>query len=74
MKYPNRYHDPLDPKDTENVTVGCRHTNANICKNNSMPGVCAFVRQDGMCTAPPQSWHKQYAKLKKQLQNQKRDN
>ena len=29
-----------------------------------MPKVCAFVRADGICLAPPMSWKKQFLKLK----------
>jgi hypothetical protein len=28
-----------------------------------MPKVCAFVRADGMCSAPPASWPKQLRRL-----------
>jgi len=59
-----RFHAPLQAGDTEEVTRGCRHTDPDICSKNSMPGVCAFVREDGMCHAPPRSWRRQYAKLK----------
>ena len=58
------FHKPLDPKDTEKQTVGCRHTNPDICAKNQMPNKCAFVRPDGMCLAPPASWKKQFKKLK----------
>lgn len=60
----NRFHDPLDPRDSEARTFGCRHTNADICKKYRMATVCAFVRADAMCDAPPLSWGKQYRKLK----------
>ena len=60
----NRFHDPLLPEDSETRTVGCRHTNADICKKYQLDSVCAFVRQDGMCTAPPSTWAKQYRRLK----------
>ena len=29
-----------------------------------MPTVCAFVRSDNICLAPPASWPKQFQKLK----------
>ena len=58
-----RFHQPLEPKDTDTQTVGCRHTNPDICAKHSMPSVCAFVRSDGMCLAPPKSWPKQFKKL-----------
>lgn len=70
MKHPNRYHDPLEPDDTPEKTVGCRHTNASICKNNSMPGVCAFARPDGFCTEPPRSWASQFVKLSAGVEGQ----
>src|SRR5438034_10789705 len=59
-----RFHAPLESLDSEIQTVGCRHTNPNICANHSMPRVCAFVRHDKMCLRPPASWPKQYEKLK----------
>jgi len=58
------FHAPLKPNDTIDRTVGCRHTQPNICAKNSIPKVCAFVRPDGMCLAPPTSWKKQFLKLK----------
>ncbi len=58
------FHAPLKPKDTATQTDGCRHTNPNICANNSLPKVCAFVRGDGMCMKPPTSWAKQFKHLK----------
>jgi len=63
-KNPNAFHAPLKPKDTAEQTVGCRHTQPAICSKHSMPKVCAFVRPDGMCLAPPMSWKKQFLKLK----------
>lgn len=63
MKNQNRFHEELHDKDTENQTYGCRHTNSNICKNNSMYEKCAFVRDDNICLLPPSSWKKQYLKL-----------
>ena len=58
-----RFHDPLDRRDTAVQTVGCRHTNPDICAKHSMPSVCAFVRADGMCLSPPKSWPKQFKQL-----------
>ena len=58
-----RFHAPLDSMDTATQTVGCRHTSPDICAKNSMNTVCAFVRSDGMCLAPPLRWPKQYQKL-----------
>ena len=60
----NRYHLPLDPADTEAQTVGCRHTDPNICAKAELATVCALVRLDGICGAPPMRWPKQYRKLK----------
>jgi hypothetical protein len=61
---PNAFHAPLQPNDSVEKTVGCRHTQPDICAKNSMPKVCAFVRADAMCLAPPVSWKKQFLKLK----------
>jgi hypothetical protein len=63
-KNSNAFHAPLQQNDTAEQTVGCRHTQPAICAKNSIPKVCAFVRPDGMCLAPPQSWKKQFLKLK----------
>ncbi|WP_134082118.1 hypothetical protein [Thiohalophilus thiocyanatoxydans] len=62
-KNPDTFHAPLNDEDTETQTVGCRHTNPNICSKNMMPNVCAFSREDGICKSPPASWKKQYQKL-----------
>lgn len=66
MRNDDAFHEPLKPGDTGTETVGCRHTNPDICAKNRMPGKCAFVRTDGMCLAPPSSWPKQFRKLKTQ--------
>lgn len=66
MRNDNAFHEPLRPADSEKQTVGCRHTNPDICAKNRMPGKCAFVRDDNMCLAPPSSWSKQFRKLKAQ--------
>jgi len=63
LPQPKRFHSPLQQGDTETMTFGCRHTNPDICCNNSLPGICAFVRKDGMCHCPPKSWPRQYQKL-----------
>lgn len=55
---------PLNPQDTETQTYGCRHTNPDICGNNNMPDICAFVRDDCICKKPSRSWKKQYHVLK----------
>lgn len=40
---------PLNSGDTEVCTVGCRHTNPEICKSNGISEVCAFTSRDGLC-------------------------
>jgi len=67
----NAFHAPLQANDSEDKTAGCRHTQPAICAKNSMPKVCAFVRADGMCLAPPMSWKKQFFKLKQSLPKKK---
>ena len=57
---------PLQFGDTEEVTVGCRANNPDICKNNGIPEICAFVREDGICQIPSKAWRKQYKKLKEE--------
>ena len=64
MNNKKAFHAPLHPLDTEKQTQGCRHTNPDICGRHSMPEVCAFVRADKICLAPPASWPKQFRKLK----------
>lgn len=59
----NIFHAPLKPLDSEIQTEGCRHTNPDVCSNNSLEGICAFVREDGICYRPPRSWPKQFLKL-----------
>ena len=56
----------LDSKDNETQTLGCRHTNPDICSNNSISGICAFTSDDCICKRPPRSWKKLYEKLKKE--------
>lgn len=57
------FHTPLNPQDTQSQTVGCRHTNPDICGKNGIVDICAFVRSDGICLSPPRSWPKQFEKL-----------
>jgi len=64
LEQSQKFHAPLQPGDTDLVTRGCRHTNPSICRKNAMPSVCAFVRRDGMCHAPPASWPRQYLRLR----------
>lgn len=58
-----RLYAPLQPEDTAEQTWGCRYSNPAACGRNKMPKVCAFVREDGICTDPPRGWASQYAKL-----------
>jgi hypothetical protein len=62
----NNYNLPLHPKDTEKQTFGCRKPNPDICVQNLLPNVCAFVCEDNICLNPSNCWPKQYLKLKKQ--------
>ena len=55
---------PLNEKDSETQTHGCRQNNPDICGFNGLVGVCAFVSNDGICRKPSRSWKKQYIKLK----------
>lgn len=55
---------PLNPNDTETQTYGCRANNPDICKNNGIPGLCAFAKEDHICLSPSKAWKKQYQKLK----------
>ena len=64
-KCSTRFHEPLRHGDSEKQTVGCRQTNPQSCGRNSLKGICAFVRTDGMCLSPPRSWPKQFARLNK---------
>ena len=48
----------------ESDEVARRCSNPRFCSENNMAGVCAFVRDDGMCLAPPRSWKELVAKLK----------
>lgn len=55
---------PLNDGDTETTTYGCRQNNPDICANNSLPGVCAFVSDDCICRKPSRAWKKKYRELK----------
>lgn len=57
---------PLHSEDTETQTFGCRQNNPDICANNCLSNVCAFVRADGICKKPSRAWKKKYAELKEQ--------
>ena len=54
---------PLNEFDTETQTYGCRANNPDICKNNGIPGLCAFAKEDHICLSPSKAWKKQYQKL-----------
>lgn len=58
------FNSPLHPQDTEDSTYGCRQNNPDICGNNGLPGVCAFVSDDCICKKPSRAWKKQFQKLK----------
>lgn len=62
------YNAPLTQLDTENQTLGCRHTNPDICSSADLPGVCAFVREDGICKKPGRKWRQKYKELKNEQQ------
>lgn len=55
---------PLNEQDTENQTYGCRANNPDICANNGLDGVCAFVSKDCICRKPSRAWKKKYTELK----------
>ena len=55
---------PLNEQDTETQTYGCRANNPDICANNGLDGVCAFVSQDCICHKPSRDWKKKYNELK----------
>ena len=57
---------PLNEQDTETQTYGCRANNPDICANNMLQDVCAFVTLDGICRKPSRAWKKKYNELKKQ--------
>ena len=63
-KQAKRCHEPLLEGDSAECTVGCRLTNPDICAKHSIPAVCAFVRDDGMCHEPPKTWAKQFVRLR----------
>ena len=61
-----KFQDPLNEQDTEQQTYGCRQNNPEICGNNGMYGICAFVREDHICHKPSRAWKKQFQKLRVQ--------
>ena len=58
------FHAPLNDGDSPAETVGCRHTEPNNCARHSIEGKCAYVRPDGVCKTPPNTWAGQFQKLK----------
>lgn len=58
------FSEPLKEQDAESQTYGCRANNPNICKNNGVDEVCAFVRSDCICKIPSRAWKKKYNELK----------
>lgn len=54
---------PLDLIDTATRTLGCRHSNPDICRNNMTPEKCAFAREDKICLMPPATWPKLLKRL-----------
>ena len=62
VKQESRAKEKLDSRDNEYQTYGCRHTNPDICSNNSIPCICAFSSDDYICHKPPRSWKKLYEK------------
>ena len=58
---------PLKTGETLDSTIGCRRLNPNICKNHSIPDICAFVRSDEFCMSPPNSWKGMYEQLSQKL-------
>lgn len=58
----------LNKGDTEQQTFGCRANNPDICRNNGIPGICAFASEDSICKKPSKAWKAQYNKLKSQKQ------
>lgn len=62
-KSKNDHKRPLQEDETDSLTIGCRHSNPDICAKHSMPGICAFVSSDNRCYAPPASWKGLYQRL-----------
>lgn len=61
----NQHKRPLHPDDCISSSKGCRHSNPDICKNAMTEHLCAFVRSDEICKAPPRSWPKLLEELRK---------
>lgn len=54
---------PLNEQDTETQTFGCRANNPDICANNGLTNICAFVSDDCICRKPSRAWKKKYQEL-----------
>lgn len=65
---------PLNDRDTEMQTYGCRANNPDICANNSLQGICAFTSEDAICKKPSRAWKKQFNLLKVGELNEIKDN
>lgn len=65
-EYMYKFGAKLNEGDSEEQTYGCRQNNPDICKNNGIDTICAFVRKDHICKKPSKSWKKQYLKLKQE--------
>lgn len=63
-KQKKAFNAPLKDGENENVTIGCRHTNPDICASAYLENVCAFSRRDGKCMNPGKGWKKKYLELK----------
>jgi len=59
--------DPLREGDTLEQTIGCRHSKPQMCGKALLTNVCAYVRKDGACLAPPRSWERLYSRLLAEL-------
>jgi hypothetical protein len=65
MKQRSFYNEPLHSKDSEDMTFGCRQTTPENCARNSLPDICAFVREDNICLSPPNKWRRKFKELEK---------
>ncbi len=63
---------PLNEKDSETTTWGCRQNNPDICAYNSIPNICAFTSEDNICKKPSRAWKKKYFELKEDCDEQDR--
>lgn len=54
----------LNTLDSETQTYGCRANNPDICSNNGILGICAFVSDDHICRKPSRAWKKIFKELK----------